>query len=318
MNSKKANRVFLITILCYIVLVIGLLRFAPGLMNNLLVSNLTMELVIALPVLAAAVMSGERLPSFLGFRKMGVKSLLMTALFTFLTVPVLTLFNLISQIWVENEAAAMLEGQQAGQMSFGILFLSTAIIAPIFEEVACRGAYYHSYRKSGSAFRAMVLSAMIFALVHMNFNQASYALVMGILSVLLMEAAGSIWASILYHGLINGSNVLLMYGALRVNPNAYSEQAVEVTGNFLLYGIGIYLILAAVTLPLAWAVLVWLSANQGRSGVLTQIWKGRKEKKDKMLTVPLVLALILCLSLMTGFFALLLAKLTAAFGIALY
>ena len=179
MNSKKANRVFLVTMLCYIVLILGLSRFAPGLMGNLFVSNLAVELVITLPVLAAAVACGEKLPAFLGFRKIRIKSLLMTVLFTFLTVPALTLFNLISQIWVENEVAAMLEGQQAGQMSFGILFLSTGIIAPIFEEVACRGAYYHSYRKSGSAFRAMLLSSLIFALVHMNFNQAAYAVLLG-------------------------------------------------------------------------------------------------------------------------------------------
>ena len=36
MNSKKANRVFLVTMLCYIVLILGLSRFAPGLMGNLL------------------------------------------------------------------------------------------------------------------------------------------------------------------------------------------------------------------------------------------------------------------------------------------
>ena len=318
MNSKKANRVFLVTMLCYIVLILGLSRFAPGLMGNLFVSNLAVELVITLPVLAAAVACGEKLPAFLGFRKIRIKSLLMTVLFSFLTVPALTLFNLISQIWVENEVAAMLEGQQAGQMSFGILFLSTGIIAPIFEEVACRGAYYHSYRKSGSAFRAMLLSSLIFALVHMNFNQAAYALVMGIFSVLLMEAAGSLWASILYHGLVNGSNVLLMYMALRADPDAYSGQAALVTSNFLIYGIGVYLILAAVTLPLAWAVLVWISGHQGRSSILSQIWKQRKEKKDKMLTVPLVLALILCVSLMTGVFSFLLVKLAAAFGIVLY
>ena len=52
MNSKKANRVFLVTMLCYIVLILGLSRFAPGLMGNLFVSNLAVELVITLPVLA--------------------------------------------------------------------------------------------------------------------------------------------------------------------------------------------------------------------------------------------------------------------------
>ena len=145
----------------------------------------------------------------------------------------------------------------------------------------------------------MLLSALIFALVHMNFNQAAYAFVMGIWAVLLVEVTGSLWASIIYHGLINGSQAVLMYLALQTDADAAS-QAVSITTDSLMIMIGGYIILAAVTLPLAWAALVWIGGNEGRSEVLRQIWNGRKEKKDKMVTVPLVLGLILCISMMTG------------------
>lgn len=297
MNAKKANWAFLITMVCYLGMVYLVAAFFPMLGDSLVLSNLLCELVVILPVFIFILASGERPAAFLEFHRMKTGSVLMTVLFAFLTVPALSLFNLISQIWVENEVAAMMESQQIGQMSFGLLYLSVGVIAPVFEEAACRGAFYRSYQRSGSAFKAMLLSALVFALVHMNFNQAAYAFVMGILAVLLVEATGSLWSSVLYHGVINGSQILLMYEALKVSPGVYSEQAGMVTTDFLLYAIGAYLILTAVTLPLSWAVLVWISAREGREGVLSQIWRKRKEKRDRMVTVPLLIAILLCLGI---------------------
>ncbi|MDE7333239.1 MAG: CPBP family intramembrane metalloprotease [Lachnospiraceae bacterium] len=298
MNGKKANWSFLITILCYMGVIISIALFFPFVADSIFLSNLVCEIVVVAPIFVFMLASKEKPASFLGFHKMKISSVFMTALFTFLSVPVLTLFNLISQIWVENEVAAMLGSQQT---RFAVLYLSVGIIAPVFEEIACRGAFYHSYRKSGSAFKAMLLSALIFALVHMNFNQAAYAFVMGIWAVLLMEATGSLWSAIIYHGLINGSQVILMQFALLADTDA-ARQAAAITTDTLMVMIGGYVILAAVTLPLAWAALVWIGANEGRSEALRRIWSGRKEKKDKMVTVPLVLGLILCFSVMTGIF----------------
>lgn len=318
MGSKKANWAFLATILCYIGVLFWVAKFFPSFAENLFWSNLICEIVIVLPIFICILASGENFISFLGFHKMRFTSVLMTGLFTFLSVPILTVLNLFSQFWVENTVASSMESMNAGQMPFGLLFLSVGIIAPVFEEAACRGAYYHSYRTSGRTFGAMIMSALIFALVHMNFNQASYAFGMGILSVLLLEVTGSLWSCILYHSLINGSQIMLLYGAFKVNPNVYSEQAGAITADFLLYGIGIYLVLAAVTLPLAWAVLVWISINEGRQGALScflpkmarrnSTLPDGVEKKDKIVSVPFVLALILCIGMMTGIFYLIVEK----------
>jgi len=324
MNGRKANWAFLITTVCYIGLAYVLAFFFPAVGDSLVLSNLLCELVVVLPVFFFAMASGEKAGSFLGFHKMKISSVLMVGLFTFLSLPALSLFNLISQLWVDNEVAAMMESQ--GELPFGWLYLSVGVIAPVFEEIACRGFFYQSYRKSGGAFRAMFLSAFIFALVHMNFNQAAYAFVMGILAVLLVEATGSLWSSILYHGLINGSQAALMYIILQKSPEAYSEQAAVITTDVLLYGIGIYVILTAIGLTLAWAVLVWLSNNEGRKGALRQIWRERKgeqphreeefyvKKRDKVVTLPLIVACVLCIGVMTGVVFFLVMRIAMHFG----
>lgn len=308
MNSKKANWSFLITIVFYIGAFLAAAALFPSIADNLVFANLFAEVVMLLPVLIFMLASKEKLGSFLGFRRIKFRSILMVGLFTFLSAPTLSLINLISQIWVENEIGVVLENQQS-LLSFPIMLLSVGVIAPIFEEVICRGAYYRSYCRSGSAFKAMIMSAIIFALLHMNFNQAAYAFVMGIFAVLLVEATGSLWASILYHSFFNGGQVILLYiyTVFAGSTDVYSEQA-TLTTDILLYMIGVFLLLTAVTLPLAWAVLVWIGRTEGRSAVLSGVWSQRKEKKDKMVTVPFVLTLILCLVIMMGILYVLLSQ----------
>ncbi len=298
MNSKKANWAFLITIISYFVMVIMIGMFFPFVADSLVLGNLVCEAVVVLPVLIFALASKEKLTSFLGFHKIKFRAVLMIGLFTFLSMPVLSLLNLFTQFWVKNEIADTLNTQQ-GNIPFALMYLSVGIIAPVFEEAACRGAYYHSYRKSGSAFKAMILSAIIFALVHMNFNQAAYALVMGMFAVLLVEATGSLWASVLYHGFINGSQVILLYGVLGGSADAYGDE-MAVSPELLMCAVGVYVILTAVTLPLAWAVLMWIGRVEGKSHILSDIWTKRKQKKDKMVTLPFLLAVAICLVVMTG------------------
>ena len=86
-------------------------RFFPAVSESLILSNLLCELAVILPVMFFTVLSGEKLKSFLGFHKIKISTVLMIVLFTFLSLPALSLFNLISQFWVENEVAAMLESQ---------------------------------------------------------------------------------------------------------------------------------------------------------------------------------------------------------------
>lgn len=128
-----------------------------------------------------------------------------------------------------------------------------------------------------------------------------------------MEATGSLWSSVLYHGLINGSQVILMYTILNNNEDFYAQQMEMITTDTMLYTIGAYLVLTAVTLPLAWAVLVWIGKNQGRSVEFQMLWKRSKQKKDKLITLPVILGLVLCVLVMTGILQLLIGSLLQRF-----
>lgn len=297
MNGRKVNLAFLISIVIYIGVIFCAAFLFPSFMENIIFNNLLCEMAIVLPGLLFVIFSKEDLPRFLHMKRIKVSTLLSIIPFTFLSMPVITLANLLSQFVAENAAMAAMESYQVADMPFLQLLFSVGIFAPFCEELTCRGIYYRGYERSGSGFKAMILSAILFALVHMNVNQAMYAFVMGLMAVLLVEATGSLLSSVVYHMLINSSQVCMMYTILKANPSAYSEASQMMTREMMVISLASYLVITAITLPLAWAMLVWMSGNEGRRGVLPAFWKERKKKEDKLVTVSLILALILCIAM---------------------
>lgn len=298
MNGRKVNLAFLISIILYAACVFGIAFFLPGLVENMVLNNLICELILILPGFLFLLFSKDKIFEFLHLKKIKIGTLLVIIPFTFFSMPIVTLVNLLSQFFVENEAATAMEGYQIGEMSLLPLLFSVGIFGPFCEELVSRGIYYRGYRKSGSAFKAMLLSSLLFALVHMNVNQAMYAFVMGVMAVLLVEATGSLWSSFIYHALINSSQICIMHAMLKADPSAYSEAAEAMTMDAMVFALGGYLLITALTLPIAWALLVWMSGHEERRGVLPLIWKERKKKEDKLITIPLILALILCAAMM--------------------
>lgn len=90
-------------------------------------------------------------------------------------------------------------------------FLSTAIMAPIAEEVIfrlgiCRILYKDNVK------RGIIVSSILFGLAHMNVIQSTYAFVLGlILASAFVKSEYNLAVPILLHVIINGSSVLYEY-----------------------------------------------------------------------------------------------------------
>lgn len=297
MNSKKGNWLFLAITLIHIAAALILsvydYMYSLDITANLIIS----ELILIAPALLFLVFTKGSLKEKLGLRRIKISSVLMVVLFTFLTMPLTTVINAISMLFVDN-AVLGISGDVLS-MPFFLMFLLMAVYGPVCEEVVFRGLLYQGYKNSGSIFQAMAVSAVLFGLMHMNFNQAAYAMVIGILLVMLVEASGSIYSSILYHIIFNGQSVCLLFLSNLIQPGMIEEQAdVLADRDAMLYAIGFYMIIAAVTTVLAVCVLAWIARNENREGILQGIWKNRKQNRGKIWSVPLLAAVILCLGIM--------------------
>lgn len=96
----------------------------------------------------------------------------------------------------------MLEGP------FWSSFLVTAIFAPIFEEWLCRGMVLRGLLSKMKPASAIVISALFFAVLHMNPWQALNAFLIGLVMGYIYYKTGSLWLTMLIHFVNNGTSVV--------------------------------------------------------------------------------------------------------------
>lgn len=103
---------------------------------------------------------------------------------------------------------------QANEAFFGgqLLYelLASCLIVPIAEELLFRGVIYKRLRLllGGCLYPAMLLSALLFGIVHANLVQFLYAGILGLLLAFLVEKTGYLYAAIFGHIAANTMAVL--------------------------------------------------------------------------------------------------------------
>lgn len=297
-NKIRPGWLFLAIILCHIGLEALILHtdfvnvFPWNMATNLILS----ETVIWLPCIVYLALGRENPRRYCRIRKVKISTAFMTVLFTMLCGPLVTLVNAISMLFVDNTVVVYSEAIL--EMPFLGMFLLMAVYGPFVEEFGFRGVLYTGYKQSGNVFKTVILSAFLFGIMHMNFNQAAYAFVIGIMLALLMEATDSLWPVFIVHFCINAFSVCMMFlmNALTDNYAALMAQAAEevTTPDQMLLVISVYFVMAVVFTPIAICVLVWIAGQEGRKDALKAIWKSRRIKAEKPLDIPLIVGIIIC------------------------
>lgn len=102
--------------------------------------------------------------------------------------------------------SALLEQMTGGP--FWSSFLLTAIFAPIFEEWLCRGMVLRGLLTKMKPGWAIVISALFFAVIHMNPWQALNAFLIGVVMGYVYYKTGCLWLTMLMHFVNNGFAVI--------------------------------------------------------------------------------------------------------------
>ncbi|MCH5248798.1 MAG: CPBP family intramembrane metalloprotease [Lachnospiraceae bacterium] len=307
MNSKKVNWLFLSIILFEFfivgaILVLNLVfkvRFSLSIVENLILSEMILFLPALIFILASLNGRGaQSLNEMLGFHKIKISTFFMIILFTILIMPMTTVLNAISMLFVDNAVTAI--SGDVLRMPFPVMLFMIGIFGPFCEEFVFRGVIYKGYKNSGPVLWSIFWSALLFGLMHLNFNQAAYAIAIGIMFALLVEATGSLWSSAIAHMFFNSQEVCLMYIMNHLRPDTYNGSAdYTLTKETLISVIGPYLIIAVIATSLAVCVLVWIAKNERRENALRNIWFWRKSRGAHLVSIPLIIAIVLCLAYMS-------------------
>ncbi|MBQ2266371.1 MAG: CPBP family intramembrane metalloprotease [Clostridia bacterium] len=97
-----------------------------------------------------------------------------------------------------------------GVLGITLSILATAVVPALVEEFACRGIVLGSLRKYGEGF-AVLTTAIMFGLIHGNFQQIPFAFMVGLILGFVTVKTGSIWPAILIHFYNNFSSVIFDY-----------------------------------------------------------------------------------------------------------
>ncbi len=155
-----------------------------------------------------------------------------------------------------------------------LTFLSTAIVPAFVEELMFRGMIYKNLRPYGRS-SAIVISALLFGLMHQNAAQLFYATAAGIVLAVVYEITGSFWCCVLLHFFNNYFAVLQ-----EIWISKYSEERASM--------IVILAELCLFFLGLIFAVLWTLTKKKdaAREGVNERAFFGRFERtKQEFISV---------------------------------
>jgi len=121
------------------------------------------------------------------------------------------------------------------------LGLVAATLAPLCEEVAFRGYLLSALRTRGGETRAVAISALLFAAMHLDPVRFPALAVLGALYAWLAVRSGSLWPSVAAHAANNAIGALLLGGGVRERGGP--EEAPGVSGGLALLAVGIAMLL---------------------------------------------------------------------------
>lgn len=126
--------------------------------------------------------------------------------------------------------------------SLAINLFTLAVLPALLEEMIYRGYILQTLRSYGNWF-AVIISSLLFSLMHGNLRQIPFAFIVGLVLGALYVITDNIWVSIAVHFTNNAVSVLMEYFGFSL-----SEEYVGVFYALVIYGLFFVGILAAVVL----------------------------------------------------------------------
>lgn len=138
---------------------------------------------------------------------------------------------------LEGMLGALMEMNSIGQLAFNLLMM--AVLPAIAEEVFFRGGLQRLFRQAtGNADIAVIVSAVVFSSIHMQFSGFIPRLVLGMLFGYMFYWSRNLWVPIVCHMIYNGYQIVLYYiyskdGSLPDAEEFAGEQTIPVWASLI-------------------------------------------------------------------------------------
>ena len=174
-----------------------------------LISVLMTQGYLLLAALLYIKVTHKKFGADLQVKRYKISSFFLSLLMLIVASPMASWLNVLSQLFAKNETSgAIYDITQNVPMWLAVLIIGC--LPGFVEETIYRGILFSAFRKR-SVLTGVIISGLSFGLMHMNFNQILYAIYLGIVFALLVEATGSLVSTMILHMLFNALNTSYLY-----------------------------------------------------------------------------------------------------------
>lgn len=281
------------------------------------VTLLFSQVMLFLPAFIFIITNREYFFRNLRIKKLKLKTYGLIAAFGFFFIPIIGFVNSISLLFTKNEMAQSITDVVTHHSLVSSLIV-IAIIPCILEETVYRGVFYNEYSRV-NPLKAMLLSALLFGLLHMNLNQFMYAAVGGVVFAIMVEATGSITSSVIMHFMINAFSTIVSYFSSDIVESSSNELEMDITTGQSVQGFdGVFSfmnnlnpvqqavvsigVIACICIVFEIVILIQILITENRMGYFKGLFRKKRNEsgvpieddKQVMVTPTLVIAMLMC------------------------
>jgi hypothetical protein len=304
-NQKIINRaVLFFAALIFIYEAVSVTGMFTPIFNHITVKQniILSQSLIFVPSIIFLIINRKNAGQILGRFRCNILTVIILPFLVLSIEPLITLINAISMLFVENYINDLSTSLVANNPLYVSLFFM-AFLPCVIEEMAYRGIILGSFREGGRL-KAIIASGLLFGIMHMNFNQMAYAIVIGIIFGIVIEATGSIVSTMIMHFMINGLSVTLSYVSSHIPALSKQLEETTVTRAELITTIEVYLPMTVVGTAFAVALIFLLAVVNDRKDNLISLFHREEPpydqqtgRKIRIFTPLLIAIIIICLGI---------------------
>lgn len=171
-------------------------------------------LFLLIPVIIYLIVTKVPVKETLHLNKMNGRTFGIVILIAFLNIPIVSFCANLSQLIFHNFAQDAIT--KISSLNLVTMVLILAVTPAICEELAMRGIVFSGY-KNIDIKKAAIINGIFFGILHMNPQQLSYALPLGIIFTYVLYVTDSIFATMICHFILNCTSTVLSYVITRIS-----------------------------------------------------------------------------------------------------
>ncbi len=245
----KNKKIFLIGLIYFVAMVLVAIVFvlgAFGIITNSMISSVLIQVVsiFAVPLLMYTLLVSKNPKQTFkdtGFNKVSKKVVLISIalgiVLYFINLFVADFFQCMITLFGYENVRITNTVTETGYLSLLRDLIFTCVFPALFEEFLHRGILLNAGKKYGNPKTALIISSLLFGLMHLNINQFFYATILGFLMGYVSLISGSIIPTIIIHFMNNFLSTLVTYGSqFRWGPVVFFEALTEILmSNMLMF-----------------------------------------------------------------------------------